>query len=94
MKLTHLFNFLFQLFDENNRTVLHYAALYDRTECIQILLKHKANRNALDKVFACPAHYAAQNSLGALKLLTAGVNEVRQKWSYYMLYLFSGSQRQ
>ncbi|CAD5229307.1 unnamed protein product [Bursaphelenchus okinawaensis] len=61
--------------DENTRTPLHYAALYNRKECAALLLNHGANKNVTDKNYAYPAHYAAQHSLATLKLLTAGVKD-------------------
>eukprot|EP01001_Neometanema_parovale_P013556 NODE_9958_length_616_cov_93.478702_g9688_i0.p1 GENE.NODE_9958_length_616_cov_93.478702_g9688_i0~~NODE_9958_length_616_cov_93.478702_g9688_i0.p1 ORF type:complete len:172 (-),score=3.62 NODE_9958_length_616_cov_93.478702_g9688_i0:100-585(-) len=35
-------------YDSNHRTPLHYASLNGRVDCIQILLEHQADPNAID----------------------------------------------
>lgn len=57
------------MFDSDNRTPLHYASLFGYEEEIQVLLENGANVDTRDKNFATAAHYAAQHSLPALKLL-------------------------
>jgi ankyrin repeat protein len=57
------------VYDHERRTPLHYAALHGRVEEIELLLECGADVNTRDAQMATPAHYAAQKSLPALKIL-------------------------
>jgi hypothetical protein len=40
-------------------TPLHVACYHGNVECVGVLLGHGANKNAVDRLQATPAHYAA-----------------------------------
>uniref|UniRef100_A0A914HKI0 Uncharacterized protein n=1 Tax=Globodera rostochiensis TaxID=31243 RepID=A0A914HKI0_GLORO len=49
-----------QIFDNESRTPLHYAALHDRTELARLLIEYGASNDTRDRSNVTPAHYAAQ----------------------------------
>ncbi|EPB68267.1 hypothetical protein ANCCEY_12648 [Ancylostoma ceylanicum] len=51
-----------EVFDNENRTPLHYAAEQGHYEIVQLLLSCGARSTTIDKYDASPAHYAAQFS--------------------------------
>ncbi|KAH7719924.1 CBN-MLT-4 protein [Aphelenchoides avenae] len=55
-----------EVFDNESRTPLHYAALYARLDAIKLLLEAGARNESRDQFHATPAHYAAQRSADAL----------------------------
>uniref|UniRef100_A0A0N5BJB6 ANK_REP_REGION domain-containing protein n=1 Tax=Strongyloides papillosus TaxID=174720 RepID=A0A0N5BJB6_STREA len=51
-----------EIYDEDSRTPLHYAAQNGRLEIVELLLKNGAKYDACDKYRATPLHYAAEIS--------------------------------
>lgn len=51
---------IFQIFDNDARTPLHYAALQGKLNVVKRLLKGKARNATRDCYGVSPAHYAAQ----------------------------------
>uniref|UniRef100_A0A0K0FB63 Inversin (inferred by orthology to a human protein) n=1 Tax=Strongyloides venezuelensis TaxID=75913 RepID=A0A0K0FB63_STRVS len=51
-----------EIYDEDARTPLHYAAQNGRVEIVELLLKSGARYNACDEYRATPVHYAAEIS--------------------------------
>uniref|UniRef100_A0A0N5CBQ3 ANK_REP_REGION domain-containing protein n=1 Tax=Strongyloides papillosus TaxID=174720 RepID=A0A0N5CBQ3_STREA len=58
-----------EIYDEDARTPLHYAAQNGRVEIVELLLEHGARYNAVDAYRATPAHYAAEISWPILRSL-------------------------
>ncbi|KAK6767104.1 hypothetical protein RB195_026495 [Necator americanus] len=68
-----------EVFDNENRTPLHYAAEQGHYEIVQLLLACGARSTTIDKWDASPAHYAAQFSVSCLDLILAKNNYVEIK---------------
>ncbi|RCN34390.1 hypothetical protein ANCCAN_19776 [Ancylostoma caninum] len=68
-----------EVFDNENRTPLHYAAEQGHYEIVQLLLACGARSTTIDKYDASPAHYAAQFSVSCLDLILAKNNYVEIK---------------
>lgn len=60
--------------DKQNKTPLHYAAMYGKETCLDFLISHNATTDTIDSFFYTPLHYAAMNGhLGCVqKLMQAG----------------------
>ncbi|XGW01387.1 hypothetical protein V3C99_013940 [Haemonchus contortus] len=68
-----------EVFDNENRTPLHYAAEQGHYEIVQLLLACGARSTTSDKWDASPAHYAAQFSVSCLDIILAKNNYVEIK---------------
>uniref|UniRef100_A0A0K0DTX2 ANK_REP_REGION domain-containing protein n=1 Tax=Strongyloides stercoralis TaxID=6248 RepID=A0A0K0DTX2_STRER len=58
-----------EIYDDDARTPLHYAAQNGRVEIVELLLEAGARYNAVDAYGATPAHYAAEISWPILQAL-------------------------
>ncbi|CEF65303.1 Inversin [Strongyloides ratti] len=58
-----------EIYDDDARTPLHYAAQNGRVEIVELLLEAGARYNAVDAYGATPAHYAAEISWPILQSL-------------------------
>ncbi|CEF65302.1 Inversin [Strongyloides ratti] len=58
-----------EIYDEDARTPLHYAAQNGRVEIVELLLEAGARYNAVDEYRATPTHYAAEINWDIVKLL-------------------------
>ena len=59
--------------DADGATPLHYAALHDRKNIVELLIDKSADVNAADHAGETPLHYAANGDIAAI-LLSAGAN--------------------
>ena len=59
--------------DADGATPLHYAALHDRKNIVELLIDKSADVNAADYAGETPLHYAANGDIAAI-LLSAGAN--------------------
>uniref|UniRef100_A0A0K0DTX1 ANK_REP_REGION domain-containing protein n=1 Tax=Strongyloides stercoralis TaxID=6248 RepID=A0A0K0DTX1_STRER len=62
-----------EIYDDDARTPLHYAAQNGRVEIVELLLEAGARYNATDDYGATPVHYAAETSWRIIEMISEKV---------------------